>query len=79
MAFDTGTKSALASLTVWGAVASLVNAFLPHLFVVLGANPDVAAQYVVGVIAFVVTVIGRYKASKQITVPVIAPEPSNKK
>lgn len=78
MGFDS-TKTALASLTVWGAVASLVNAFLPHVFVILGANPDVAAQYVVGVIAFVVTVYGRYKASKQITIPVVAPTPSVKK
>lgn len=74
-----GYKSALASITVWGAVASLVNAFLPHLFVIIGANPDTSAQYVVGVIAFAVTVWGRIKAEKTVTVPVIAPAPTASK
>lgn len=68
MADLTGTKSALSSVTVWGAVAALLSAFVPSVFTYLGASPDAAAQYVVAVIAFGVTVWGRIRATKQCTV-----------
>lgn len=64
----TGTKSALASLTVWGAITTLLSAFLPSIFTILGADPNTTAQYIVAVIGFGVTVYGRIRATQTVTV-----------
>lgn len=68
MAGLTGTKSALSSITVWGAIAALLSAFFPVLFTWIGASPDAAATYVVSLIAFGVTVYGRIRATQTVTV-----------
>lgn len=68
MADLSGTKSALASITVWGAITALLSAFLPGIFTALGADPNTTAQYIVAVIGFGVTVWGRIRATKTVTV-----------
>lgn len=60
-------KSIFKSLTFWGAVTTLVGQFAPKLMAAIGYDPGVVAAYIVSGIGFVVTVIGRLRATQQVS------------
>lgn len=60
-------KSIFKSITFWGAVTTLVGQFAPKFMAALGSDPSVVAQYVVTAIGFVVTVIGRLRATQPVS------------
>jgi hypothetical protein len=59
------TKSIFTSVTFWGSITSLLAMFFPKIFTALGWDPQTTASYVVAAIGFVITVIGRFRASTQ--------------
>lgn len=61
-------KSIFTSKTFWGAVISLLSLFVPKLFTAIGVTPDAATQYAVVAVGFILTIYGRFKADKQVTV-----------
>lgn len=67
-------KSIFASKTFWGAVISLLSQVAPHLLVSIGLTPDAATEYlahiaqeVLIVIGFALTIYGRYKANRSVS------------
>lgn len=68
----TGYKSILQSMTFWGNVVSLLAMFQPKVFALLGLTTDAAGQltlvnYIVATIGQVISVIGRFRAEKIVT------------
>jgi len=61
------TKSIFSSVTFWGSVTSIVSLFFPKVFAALGWDPQTTASYIVGAIGFVITVYGRFTATKAVT------------
>ena len=61
------TKSIFQSITFWGSVTSIVSLFFPKVFTALGWDPQTTASYIVGAIGFVITVVGRLRATQTVT------------
>lgn len=68
----TGYKSIFMSTTFWGNIISLLAMFEPKVFAIFGLTSDTTGQlaavnYIVAGLGQVVSIIGRLRATKQVT------------
>lgn len=70
MSFDpTQAKSIFTSVTFYGAVVSLVAQLAPHFYanIVGSASQATVVATIVGVVGFIITVVGRFRAKQVVT------------